>query len=125
MAIDPVDRERADLLETLTKHRGFLRQTIEGLDDEQVRTRSTASELCVGGIVKHVTAVERTWRDFMRIGPDAFNSSPEEYMAQWRVDDGQTAASLLADYDANAALTDELLASANLDEEHALPPATW
>ena len=27
--------ERADLLETLAKHRGFLRFTVEGLTDEQ------------------------------------------------------------------------------------------
>src|SRR5678816_4878444 len=48
------DRERADLLETLAKHRGFLRQTVQGLTDEQAAQRTTISELCLGGLVKHV-----------------------------------------------------------------------
>ena len=29
--------ERADILETLRTHRGFLRQAVEGLTDEQAR----------------------------------------------------------------------------------------
>ena len=34
---DDHSRERQDLLETLAKHRGFLRQTITGMSDEQIR----------------------------------------------------------------------------------------
>ena len=37
--------ERADLLETLQKHRGLFRFTVQELTDEQARTRSTVSEL--------------------------------------------------------------------------------
>ena len=46
--------ERADLLETLRMHRDLLRGTARGLTDEQAATRSTVSELTVGGLVKHV-----------------------------------------------------------------------
>ena len=42
------DRERQDLLETLAKHRGFLRQTITGMSDEQIRATPTVSALCLG-----------------------------------------------------------------------------
>ena len=37
--------ERADILETLQKHRGLFRVTTQGLTDAQARTRSTVSEL--------------------------------------------------------------------------------
>ena len=37
-------RERTDLMETLDKHRGFLRQTVPGLTDEQAAMRPTASD---------------------------------------------------------------------------------
>ncbi len=41
--------ERADLLETLAKHRNFLRYTVRDLTDEQAAQRPTASGLCLGG----------------------------------------------------------------------------
>ena len=55
--------ERADLLDVLQKHRGLFRVTVEGMSDEQARTRSTISELTLGGLVKHVTYVEGVWFD--------------------------------------------------------------
>ncbi|MFI5042425.1 MAG: DUF664 domain-containing protein, partial [Acidimicrobiales bacterium] len=70
------DRERADLLETLDQHRGFLRQTAQGLTDEQAALRPTASELCVGGIIKHVSSVEQGWADFIVHGPGAVGGTP-------------------------------------------------
>ena len=119
-------RERADLLETLAKHRGFLRQTIDGMSDEQIRTRSTVSELTLGGILKHVTAMEHTWCTFMTDGAVAFaDSTPERFMAEWRLDDDETAASLLAAHEAAAARTDAVVASADLDADHLLPEAPW
>ncbi len=48
--------ERADFAETLTKHRNFLRFTTKDLTDEQAAERTTVSELCLGGLIKHVTA---------------------------------------------------------------------
>lgn len=125
MTVD-AQRERADLLETLAKHRGFLRQTVDGMSDEQIRLRSTVSELTLGGILKHVTAMEETWRTFIEVGAAAFaDASPEGYMAQWRVDPGETAESLLAAHAKAAARTDAVVASADLDAEHALPSAPW
>src|SRR4051794_41713935 len=53
--------ERADLIETLQKHRFFLRYTARGLTDEQAGLRPTASELCIGGVIKHVTQGGGVW----------------------------------------------------------------
>ena len=66
---DTQTSERADILETLAKHRGFLRQTVQGLTDEQAKLLPTTSELCLGGLIKHVTLVEESWADFIVSGP--------------------------------------------------------
>lgn len=57
LALD-VDPERADLLTLLADQRALLRITARGLTDHQARTRSTVSELTVGGLIKHVARVE-------------------------------------------------------------------
>ena len=60
--------ERADILETLRTHRYFLRHTVEGLTDEQARLSPTASELTLGGLIKHVSSTESSWVDFIERG---------------------------------------------------------
>lgn len=40
--------ERADLVQTLDKHRNLLRYTVRDLTDEQAAQRTTVSELCLG-----------------------------------------------------------------------------
>ena len=61
----PKTKKRTDLLATLEKHRGFLRQTVQGLTDEQAAERTTVSELCLGGLIKHVARAEEGWADFI------------------------------------------------------------
>ena len=56
--------ERADLLQTLARHRGFLRHTVRDLTDEQAAARTTVSELCLGGLIKHVSSTEARWMRF-------------------------------------------------------------
>jgi len=121
-----LSRERLDLLQTLDKHRGFLRQTLHGMSYDQVRLTSTVSQLSLGSVVKHVTATETTWRNFMLRGAAAFEEmTPDVYEGQWRVDEGDTPESLLAAYAESAALTDALVAEVDLDAEHELPIAPW
>ncbi len=66
--------ERADLLDTLAKHRFFLSFTARNLSDEQASTRTTASALTVGGIIKHVTSTEAGWASFIVGGGSALAS---------------------------------------------------
>ncbi|MFC9285710.1 DinB family protein [Streptomyces sp. NPDC057052] len=125
--------ERADLLETLAKHRGFLRFTTNGLTDEQAGLRTTASELCLGGLIKHVTSVERAWVSFIVDGPSAmgdFEDMTEEDFArradEFRMLPGETLAGVLQEYAEVARRTDELVASLpDLDAAHPLPSAPW
>src|SRR5882724_716248 len=95
-------REHEDLLATLTQHRSLLRHTANGLTDDQAALRSTVSELCVGGVIKHVTRVEHRWVDFIERGGVAFGTFDAEafaaHAASFRMEPGETLEGLLAEY---------------------------
>ena len=120
--------ERTDLITTLDKHRGFLRQTVAGLDDQQAARTTTVSTLCVGGLIKHVAAVEHTWRRFVEVGPQAFAEAgrTSSYEEGFRMLPGETLGGLLKEYEAVAADTNRLIESLpSLDGDHPLPGARW
>jgi uncharacterized damage-inducible protein DinB len=122
--------ERADILEFLGKHRYFLRHTAQGLTDEQAATRSTISELTVGGLIKHVSATEQHWAEFAQ---GKGETTPTEYtpevIAAWqdqfRLVEGETLADVLAEYEKVAAATDELVRTLDLETRYELPAAPW
>ena len=124
--------ERADLAETLAKHRNFLRYTTRGMSDEQAAQRTTVSELCLGGIIKHVTFAERQWARFIVEGPSAMGGSwddeaaVQDWLDGFRMLPGETLAGLLADYERAASETDALIARLpDLDAVQPLPEAPW
>ncbi|WP_061290350.1 DinB family protein [Herbidospora cretacea] len=125
--------ERDDLIATLKKHRGFLRHTAKDLTDEQAGQRTTVSELCIGGLVKHVTSVERGWAEFIVEGPKAMGDFTQMTEADWqrRADEfrmlpGDTLTGVLAEYEKVAAQTDELVAGLpDLNATQPLPKAPW
>jgi uncharacterized damage-inducible protein DinB len=122
--------EVADLLETLATHRGFLRYTVRDLTDEQAARRTTVSELCLGGLIKHVASVERGWVSFILDGPSALGGGgPEalaEHMGGFRMTPDDTLEALLADYEAVASRTTDVLRGlADLDQSQPLPEAPW
>ncbi|MGC9378081.1 DinB family protein [Streptomyces sp. MH13] len=128
-----VTGERADLLEMLAHQRHFLRFTTRDLTDEQAGLRTTASELCLGGLIKHVSSVERSWADFIVNGPSAMGDFTAMTEADWaqRADEfrllpGETLAGVLADYAEAARRTDELVATLpDLGATQPLPKAPW
>ncbi|KAA9151059.1 DinB family protein [Amycolatopsis acidicola] len=125
--------ERADILAELAQARHFLRFTIRDLTDEQAGLRTTASELCLGGLIKHVTSVERGWTSFLLEGASAmpdFTAMTEDDFRQraeeFRMLPGDTLAGILAEYEKVAARTDELVTTlADLDARQDLPKAPW
>jgi uncharacterized damage-inducible protein DinB len=122
--------ERADLVDALTSHRRFLTHTVQGLSDEQARLRPTASELTLGGLIKHVTATERMWTDFVLGGPAAFPAFDESTAADWAAEftmlPEETLEGLLGHYAEVARRTDDLVRSLpDLDASHPLPEAPW
>jgi hypothetical protein len=126
---DTLTQERADLLDTLAKHRGFLCQTVTGLSDEQAGLRPTDSALCLGGIIKHVALMEEGWTHFILEGAAAIgpaDAAAYEAHAAGFLMDGASLGNLLARYEDVARRTDELVTSlASLDDSHPLPEAPW
>ena len=128
-----LDGERTDILAGLASARHFLRFTTRDLTDEQARQRTTASELTLGGLIKHVAATEESWAKFIVEGPAERSDSAamtEDDYARWsdgfRLLPEETLDGVLADYEAVARRTDELVASLpDLDLSHPLPKAPW
>jgi uncharacterized damage-inducible protein DinB len=121
-------RERADLIESLRRHRSFLRFTVRDLTDEQAQRRPTASALNLAGLIKHVAATEAGWARFAEGGTAAMNRNwgPDVLTRHWHLAPGETLAGVLADYDAVAQRTDDLVAALpDLYADHALPDAPW
>jgi uncharacterized damage-inducible protein DinB len=133
LAATEIDAERSDLLEMLGTQRNFLRYSTQGLTDEQARARTTVSELTLGGLIKHVADVERSWVAFIVEGPSALGNPSdmtEEDFARrqdgFRLLDGETLAGVLADYEATAAATDDLVRTLpDLGAMQTLPSAPW
>lgn len=124
-----VTGERADLLEALRTQRRFLRYTTRDLTDEQAVARTTVSELCLAGLVKHVALVEETWTRFIVEGSGHMGFKPErieEHQRGFQLEEGETLAGVLEEYERVAARTDELVASLpDLDASQPLPEAPW
>jgi uncharacterized damage-inducible protein DinB len=123
--------ERADLVQSLDRHRFFLRNTLRGISDEQAAQRPTVSELSLAGLIKHVTLTERQWVNFILEGPSAMpGPADEQAMRSWmnafRMLDGEDVEGLLAAYDDVARRTDELVDTIpDLDATQPLPSAPW
>jgi hypothetical protein len=132
MSTTTVTGERADILAQLAFARHFLRNTAQGISDDDARRRTTVSELTLGGLIKHVAITERSWVDFALDGPSAMPSMEEMTeadMQRWqdghRLLETETLAGVLADYEEVARRTDELVATIDLDLSHPLPEAPW
>ena len=125
--------ERGDLLAALAQARHNLRHTTRDLTDEQAGLRTTVSELCLGGLIKHATSVERKWAGFIQDGPAGIKPVAEMTEADWarRADEfrmlpGETLAGVLEAYAEAARATDELVAGLpDLDASQPLPKAPW
>jgi uncharacterized damage-inducible protein DinB len=122
--------ERRDLVQSLDRQRQFLRYTTRGLTDQQAAQRTTASELSLGGLIKHVTLTERQWVTFILEGPSAMGGTDEASTTAWaggfQMQDGETLAGLLEAYEEVARRTDDLVGSLpDLDADQPLPEAPW
>lgn len=118
--------ERADFLQTLEKHRYFLRFTVRDLTEEQAAQRPTVSELCLGGLIKHVAGMEQAWMDFVLGGAEAMPWGEDDWEGEFSMREDETLAGLLDRYEQVARRTDEIVATLpDLDMSHPLPEAPW
>ncbi len=124
--------ERADLLAQLAGARHFLRFTTRDLSDAQLAAHPTPSELCLGGLIKHVTSVERGWTGLILGGKsmknfdDMTEADFTRRIDEFRMLPDDTLAGILATYDKVSARTDDMVATLpDLDATCELPTAPW
>src|SRR5207247_10451308 len=87
--------------------------------DGQARQRTTASELSLGGLIKHVTLTERQWINFILEGPSAMGANADEWAGGFQMLEGETLAGLLDQSDQGARRTEELVTTLpDLDDAH-------
>lgn len=127
--------ERSDLIETLRRHRGFLLYTAQGLTEEQGHTESTVSTLTIASLLKHVADTEEQWMAFAVGDESAFgvvdtSDATADDVSGWvderfTLSEHETLDVLRARIDESAARTEEVLLSADLDQQRQLPEAPW
>jgi hypothetical protein len=114
--VPPLTDERALLLGYIAQQRDGVRYAAYGLTDEQARLTPCASALCIGGLVKHVTAMERGWLDNVLQRQRSSREEQESaYGDDFRFGPDDTLAAVLADLDAAAKETEEAIAGIDLD----------
>ncbi|MFC9790779.1 DinB family protein [Rhodococcus sp. NPDC127528] len=118
--------QQSDILDILADQRNTFLITFRGLDEEGARTRSTASELTLAALLKHVAGTERGWIKTMLERDENAEFDMAAGMASWTVGPEDTLESLLADYERVAADTEAAVAGlADLDTPVPLPTAPW
>ncbi len=116
--------EKTQIRNVLASARQNLSRVFADVSEEQARATPTASALCLGGILKHVTYGETLWIDFVVEGTKV--DDLDRYAASFRMEPGETVAGLLDDYAAAAKRTEEVVAGLpSLDLAHQLPEAPW
>jgi uncharacterized damage-inducible protein DinB len=124
----PVADERSALREYLSYHQSAYFAVAYGLTDEQARLTPTAGELSIGGLIKHVTAMQDTWMSRVAAAPDAprpdprpFDEVAAEYGEQHVMRPDETLHGLIEKFKAQNARTLSLVEAADLDAEVPVP----
>jgi hypothetical protein len=115
--------ERELLLAYIAQQRDGIRYAAYGLTDDQARLAPAASALSVGGLVKHVTAMEQSWVDMIAQRERATSQEDQEaaYADDFRLGPDETLADVLARFDEVAAETEAIVRGVELDRPVPVP----
>jgi uncharacterized damage-inducible protein DinB len=124
----PVTDERSALREYLFYHQSSFYAVAYGLTDDQARLQPTVSALSIGGLVKHVTAMQQTWMARVAAAPDApprdtrpFDEIAKNFADQHVMGPDETLAGLLSAFEAENAKSLRLVETADLDAKVPVP----
>lgn len=124
----PVADERSALREYLAYHQSAFLAVAYGLTDEQARQTPTVSELSIGGLIKHVTAMQHTWMSRVAAAPDAppkdprpFDEIAEDFADQHVMGPGETLDGLLEAFKAESAKALRLVETTDLAAKVPVP----
>ncbi|MEU0069450.1 DinB family protein [Streptomyces sp. NPDC006332] len=118
--------ERGALLSFLAEQRGGIRRALLGLTDEQASRKPSASELSLGGLLKHVAEVEQFWIARAKGEPPAIKRDQSNWHENFLLTEGETVESQLAYWEKVAAETEAFVrAVPSLDDTFPLPNEPW
>jgi uncharacterized damage-inducible protein DinB len=118
----PVADERSALREYLAYHQSAFFAVAYGLTDEQARMTPTVGALSIGGLIKHVTAMQHTWMSRVAAAPDAppkdprpFDEVAQDFAEQHVMRPDETLDGLVQKFKAENANSLHLVETADLD----------
>jgi uncharacterized damage-inducible protein DinB len=118
--------ERTDLLAMLADQRNLFRIAVSGISDDNARRRTTASELTLGGLLRHVSNCEKHW---VRVIVERDETAEIDLAAigdEYSMGADVTVEGLLSEWEAIVARTEAIIGSVpNLDDLVPLPTAPW
>jgi hypothetical protein len=119
----PLTDERALLLAYISQQRQGVRNAAFGLTDDQARLAPLTSALSIGGLVKHLAAMERGWIDLIRHGDGGSRrQDASAYIDNFCFGPGETLSGVLARYAEVAQETEAaIVAVSDLDQAVPVP----
>jgi uncharacterized damage-inducible protein DinB len=129
----PVHDERHALREFLAYHQSAFVAVAYGLTDEQARSTPSVSSLSIGGLIKHIIGVQKSWMQRVAVAPNEppaddrpFEERAQEYQEQYQMRPDETLAELLDALITQNAESLRLLETADLDTAVPVPrDAPW
>ncbi|GAC1634590.1 MAG: DinB family protein [Mycobacterium sp.] len=124
----PVSDERQNLLEFLRFNQDAFFAVAYGLSDEQARSTPSVSALSIGGLIKHVAGVLRSWAQRAACAPEfpprddrPMEEIMAEYADQYAMRDDETLEQLLGELKMENEETLRVIAAADLDTPVPVP----
>jgi uncharacterized damage-inducible protein DinB len=128
--VPPVSDETDALAAFLGQAQDAFRVLLHGLTPHQAAIAPSASSLSIGGLVKHVTTVQRGWLASAQAAPQAApeterSEGVEDYLEGFTFRETDSIAALLAAFDEVSAAVLDGVRSIDLDTPVPVPDAPW
>lgn len=117
--------ENLDIVKMLDEQRTNFLITVRGITDEQARTRTTVSELTLGGLLHHVVNNERHWMQVIADLDETAEFDLASAGGEYVMADNETVAGLITEWEEVARSTTDALATMDLDLSVPVPTAPW
>ena len=125
--VPPVADETDAIHAFLAQAQDAFRALLHGLTPRQASIAPSASSLSLGGLVKHVTAVQRSWLASAEAAPDLAPESggADDYFEGFTFRETDSLEDLLATYDEVCASVLDAVGRIDLDTRVPVPDAPW